>query len=365
MRILQVNSAPDWGGGEVQTLLLCSGLLARGHEVTLACRPASVLETRCRAAGVPTLSLPLKGELDLHSARELARCCRTRETQILHAHLARDYPLIAFASLSAPRVCPVISRHVLFPLRMLLLQHFVLHRIKAVIAVCAALQPLLVKESGVPAELIHVIPNGIDTATFADAATGRFRAELGLSANTPLVGMVAQIDANKGIDTFLRAIPAMAAAHPRARFVIAGSLRQHAYVAEMRALARQLEIDDGIWLGAREDVRSLMKDLDVLVLLSRRSETSPLVLLEAMSAGTPVVATNLGGIPDIIGDNERGLLIASDDPNALAAAVTELLAHPAHTEQLRQAARQFVRSHYDAGLMVERTIALYRQLHPD
>ncbi len=362
MRILQVNSAPDWAGGEVHTFMLTTGLQARGHEVTLACKAESELEQRCRAAGVPTLPLPLKGELDYRSARQLAHFCRTQQTQILHAHLARDYPLIAFASLSAPRVCPVMTRHLIYPLRMLLLQRFVFSRMKAVIAVCAALQPMLVQDSGVPAELIHVISNGIDTAKFAGAQAGHFRAELGLTAETPLVGVVAQVKPYKGIDTFLHAIPAIAAAHPRAHFVIVGSLHEEAYVAELRALARQLGIRDSIWLGQREDAAAIMQDLDVLVLPSRSGETFTQVLLEAMAAGTPVVASRIGGIPEIVGDNERGLLIAPDDPAALAAAVDDLLAHPERAAQFSQAGRQYARIHFDISIMVERTIALYHML---
>ena len=320
--------------------------------MTLACRAGSAIAQRFLAEGFPLLPLPLWGELDLRSARRLAHYCREREMEIMHAHLARDYPIAALASLAAPQVRLVMTRHVIFPLRMLLLQRFVLRRVKAVIAVCAALKPMLVRDSGVPEELIHVIPNGIDTAAFAGAPAGWLRADLGLPAETPLVGVVAQVKPYKGIDTFLR--PFRPSARRTRRHISSSSA-----ACRSRRMWRNCGHSPGNWGSMRRSgwpARRYPRDHarpGSAVLPSRAGETFTLVLLEAMAAGTAVVATKIGGIPEIVGDNERGLLIEPDAPDTLAAAVNALLAHPERRAQYARAGQQYARRQFDISIMVE------------
>lgn len=362
MRVLQMNSADDWGGGEAHTLMLAQGICAHGSEVTLACRPGSAIAERFHDAGLPTLLLPLREGLDCASIWQVAQYCRAHGIDIIHAHLARDYTIAALASRLCPSTRVVLTRHLLFPLCIFLLQRFVVKRASAFIAVSEAVRAVLEQESGVPAERIATIYNGIDTARFASAPMGVLREELSLDAETPLIGVVGQITPHKGLDIFLRAIPQITAAFPNVHFVISGNAQRELHLLELRRLEEQLEIANCSWLlGRRSNIPEVMKDLSILVMPSQ-GEAFGLVLAEAMAAGTPVIATNIGGAREIINDGKSGVLIALNDPDELAAAVIDLLAHPEKRKQLSHAGQRHVNAQFGIEAMIERTMALYRDV---
>ncbi len=359
MRILQINSAQGWGGGEAHTLMLAQGLRARGQTVVLACQPGSAIAERFGAEGFDQYPLPLRGELDLFTAWQLADYQQAHGFDIVHAHLARDYPVAAYATLRAPRMQLVLTRHVLFPLRMWLLNRFVLSRTAAIIAVSESVKSTLIHDSGVPATLISTIYNGIPTAQFATARTGQLRSELSLAGAGVLIGVVGSISPHKGLDTFLRAIPLLTAGHPDAHFVIVGNALHEEYVTELRNLVLQLGIVNCSWLiGQRADIPQIMKDLTILVMPSQ-GEAFGLVLVEAMAAGTPVVATSVGGVREIITDGENGLLVPPKDPIRLAKALGGLLKQPALMERLRAAGQSDACRRFDLNIMVEQTLQRY------
>ena len=208
-------------------------------------------------------------------------------------------------------------------------------------------------------EQYRVIFSGIDTAPYAVAILQRAakRRSLGIEVDTPLVGAVGRLEPVKGFTYFVEAASRIAAEAPDVRFVLAG---QGGEESRLRALAAPLG-DRFRFLGQQDDVAALMAALDVLIVPSV-NEGMGRVLLEAGAAETPVVATCVGGIPDIVDDSETGLLVPPRDPEALARGVLELLRAPERLRLMGATARAKVVPHFSLESMVRRIEALYEEL---
>jgi len=211
------------------------------------------------------------------------------------------------------------------------------------------------------ADRITVIPLGLDLEPYLHAETrrGEFRREMGLSSGTRLVGIVGRIFPVKNHALFLESAARIAAAEPAARFVVVGDgmLR---FALEQQA--RELGIADLVlFTGWRSDLARIYADLDVLV-VSSNNEGTPLSAIEAMAASCPVVATRVGGVPDLISDNETGRLVPPGDADGIAGAVLELLQSPEAAQEIGRKAMISARERFDVKRLVHDVDHLYREL---
>src|ERR687894_2861477 len=203
-------------------------------------------------------------------------------------------------------------------------------------------------------DLITTVPNAVVSAPEARSE----EPPTGLRER-PLVGVVARLQPEKGVANFLKAAVRVAPQFPEAHFVIAGDgpLRQ-----ELVSLAEDLGLRDRVhFLGFRSDASELMGSLDVLVVPSL-TEGSPLVTLEAMAAGVPVVASAVGGIPDQIRHDKEGLLVPPGDTDALSNALLALLRDPPRSRRLGEAGRRRVASRFSHATMVRQIEDVYRDV---
>ena len=172
---------------------------------------------------------------------------------------------------------------------------------------------------------------------------------------------IGRLDPQKGHETLLHAMAAVARHVPNVRLGIVGDT-QHGgeeYRASLLALRAELGLTDHVeFLGVRRDVAALLAQAHAFVLASRW-EGFGLVFLEAMAAAKPVVATRVSAIPEVVADNETGLLVPPDDPEALARALLDLLQDPARARQMGVAGHARLHAHYGAAAMVAKTLALY------
>ena len=249
--------------------------------------------------------------------------------------------------------------------------------IDRVIAVSRAIVAKLEREGRAglaPVELIH---NGVDLSRYdRTEACCTLPEEYGFAEGTPLVGVVARLEPEKGHATLLDAWPLVLARVPEARLLVVGegSLAE-ALEEQADALGLLGEPCDGdrcvgtrharpgarvVFTGRREDVPAVTAALDVAVLPSYR-EAQGLVILEAMALGRPVVATNVGGIPEMVEDGVTGLLVPPHDPDALAAAIVRLLTDHPLADILARNGYRLVRE----GFCVERMVSAIEQLYDD
>jgi len=326
-------------------------------------RPRSPLVEQLQLPPTKIKTLPLRNALDVRSAHELARFVRRLDIEVVHAHMARDYPLAAYATRRNPQTKLIVTRHVLFPLNRLHRQ--TLARAHRVIAVSSAVARELRSGAIAGDERITVVHNGIDTERFAKALAGFDRAEFvrskGLPSGCLLVGSIGELRTLKRHDDFIRAAAIVAQQFPQAHFVLAGvdTSKTSDVRKQLEQLVSELRLTERFhFLGWLDEAEKLLAALDVFVSASE-TESFGLAIAEAMAAGTAVVATATEGAQEVIDDRKTGLLVPVADVPQLADAVVTLLGHEERRKQLGSQAKEAVAAHFSLQRMVEEIERIY------
>lgn len=363
MRILQVSSAKNFGGGERHLVDLCRGLQERGHEVFAAIRPTCEWQNRLDflpAANI--LSVSIRNSFGVLSAIRMADFARENKIDIMHAHVARDYIPTSIACMTAKDTKFVLTRHVLFPLKPF--NRFALTNVAAAIGVSDAVGVAL--RSVFPREKISVIPNGIDLRGFRDDDGGeagrRFRAFHGIPLDVPLVTTLGELKELKGQRDFILAANEISKSVENCRFVIVGvdNTIEKKFRRDLRRLVSVFGLEDRfIWLDWLDDTAPFYAATDVFVSPSH-SESFGLAILEAMARGKAVVATETEGAKQLLGDH--GKLVRINDPAELAAAVTEVLSNDDLRNQMGDSGSRTAAERYPLESMLDATEMLYRKV---
>jgi glycosyltransferase involved in cell wall biosynthesis len=229
-----------------------------------------------------------------------------------------------------------------------------------VLANAATVASQLEHDEGVPAQRLAIVPNGLDVAAFDAAA--RVPADLEPFAGPTLVTVARMTYPAKGHDDLLHAVALVRAQVPALRVLLVGDgPREH----ELRRLASVLGLDDVVrFLGRRDDVPALLARAD-LVCHPSRMEGLPNAVMEAMAAARPIVATAVGGTPELVQDGVHGLLVRPEEPEELAQGILTLLADPARGARMGRAARARIESSYGLEALVARVERLYLQIARD
>ena len=365
MKILQISSAQSLGGGERHLADLGNGLAGHGHDVYLALRPKSPLINELKnIARENVTTLPLRNSLDAKSARELSRLVRRHQIQIVHAHMARDYPLAAYAVRQNKQARLIVTRHVLF--RLSRLHRITLSGASRIIAVSEAVASQLRSDGVTAPEKISVVLNGIDTTLFEEARRmfdrEQFLRRWDLPDNCLLVGTVGELTPLKGQSEFLQAAAQVLKQHANAYFFIAGidHSQENKNCTALELLIEELDLGERVRLvGWLEDLAQLYCGLDVFVSASH-TESFGLAIAEAMASQTAIVATETQGAKEIIQPEKTGLLVAVRDSDKLAAAVLELLGNKDSRVRLGRAAQQSVVRKFSVERMIDETEEIYR-----
>jgi glycosyltransferase involved in cell wall biosynthesis len=214
---------------------------------------------------------------------------------------------------------------------------------------------------GIPAKSITVIPNGVDEVFFSSQPDSvEVKNELNIPLRKKVVGIVGRISEQKGQDDFLHAAKIIQASHPDTVFLIVGSGKDEK-IENLRQLTRKLNIEHSVFfLGHYCDMPKLYSVLDVLV-ISSRWEGFVLTLTEAMACGKPVVATNVGGAPNVIVSGENGFLVPPNAPKEIASNVTQLLTHPELARTFGDRGREKARL-YSWKNLVKQVDQVYRSM---
>jgi glycosyltransferase involved in cell wall biosynthesis len=235
----------------------------------------------------------------------------------------------------------------------------VLMSLDRIVAVSTAVKSDLVQKKKAAPEKVVVIANGVDAAEFdSPESAADIRAELGIDTDALVVCAVARLHLLKGIDLLLRAVAELKPRWPSLRTVIVGAGAEE---ESLRRLAAKECLDDVVhFTGYRADARRLMRAADLIVVPSRR-EGLPLAVIEAMAARKPVVAANVGGIPEAVVDGATGLLFSPENVAALGESIERLLGDANLRAALGDAARARVEREFSEAAMVAKTAALYEE----
>ena len=352
------------GGAETVLLHLASQLDNSRFRSLVLLLEDQWLCKKLRQRGIPTFLGESKRWYDPRLPATMARLVRQERVDLIHSHLpGQNFYSCLVGRLARCRTIATYHGAVELAeaerLREALKLWMVRRSAAAVVAVCDSMAQLL-RQVGFPAEKIVRIYNGVASERFNGCGAGQFRRELGCANGTKLIGMVANLRRSKGHEFFIRAARQVADAVPDAQFVAVGE-KEEGIANRLSSLIKELHLQDRFYLsGFREDVPTVLKDLDVFVLPSV-SEGFPLVILEAMAAGKPIVATRSGGPQEVVEDGRTGLLVPPADADLLAAKICELLCDPGRAAALGRAARAKVENTFSLERMVREYEHLYER----
>ncbi|MGP0072411.1 MAG: glycosyltransferase family 4 protein [Bryobacteraceae bacterium] len=355
LKIAHIDTGKDFRGGQDLLLSLARGLKRRGHYQVIVCPKGSPLAQRAANEDQEVMRVG--------SIRTLRDRLRNQRFDIVHAHDGKAQTISFRASLGLP-VRRVASRLVAFTPR-----HPMIHRWKysltchGVIALSQSVRQVLVA-AGVPDSHIEVIEPGIEMPIQFPGAQGRAekrreaRARWGFSSDEFVIGHIGAFTHEKGQDVALGAAILLASKLPRARMLLAGDGPERLQ-PEMIALARQAS---GIAQlpGFVDDLDEFYAGLDLFIMPSR-SEAWGLTALRAMAFGLPVIASNVGGLPEVVEQGKSGWLVPSESPEALAGAIVDAASDPARLCEFGRNA-QARAEQFSIERTVERTEQFYLRL---
>jgi L-malate glycosyltransferase len=332
LRIAQILSGRGVNGAAVHCLTLSQALRRRGHALTLICRPDAWIERRASDSGV-AIERSTLARGSIRELRRVAELLRAGGIEVIHTHMSDAHLFGVLLKLFAG-LPSVATAHSTF-----IQAHWRFN--DAVIAVSESSARFHRRWNRVPADRLHVVRPFIDVDSVRPMEYHercRVRIACGLDPAAPAVGFVGTVCREKGVGDLISAWPVVVRAVPEAQLVVVGggSVR---YLARLQAqIARAGAARSVRWLGLRDDAISLLAACDVLALPSWR-ESAGLAALEAMASAVPVVATDVGGLPEFVRDRVTGLLVRPHAVDALADALVTLLTDSTMLESYRAASR--------------------------
>ncbi len=358
IRSLHIDTAETWRGGQNQVLLTVTGLEEIGQPAVLVAHERGELRRRARE-GLRFVGFSPKSEFDVHAGWQLNKVITDLKPDVVHAHDAMAVSLAAMAlqmpSHPEPPPLLVAARRVDFHLKRHAFSRWKYRQVDVFIAASSVIAAMLVQD-GIPADRIVTVHDGVNLGLVDKQPTVDARATFWLPHGAPVVGNVAALVPHKGQRHLVAAAGLLHRDLPDARVVIVGE-------GELRdSLTRQIKdlgLDRHVMLaGFRADALGLMKSFDLFA-MSSITEGLGSAVLEAMACGRAVVATRAGGLPEVVVDNETGLLVPPHDDPALASAIARLLRDDARRQALGQAGRARVEQEFSAERMVAKTVEVY------
>ena len=357
-RVLQLLATGGTGGAQESYTGLLLRLDRTAYDVRAVSLSVGSAVHRLRRLGI---DVEVIDEADDETAvRELASFLRREEIDLLHAHMYRAEVIGARAALAAgtPVVMATVhSSRVRSP-----------EDVAALAALTPAMDRLIVPSAAIEAKVraegrgfaqFSIVPNGVDLARFdLSAGACTLRREFDVPRGAPLLGVIARLEAEKGHRYLIEAMPAILRGAPETWLVIVG---EGSLEGELRAKAAALPDPAPsriLFTGRREDVSAITADIDIAVLPSLR-EAQGISILEAMARRKPVVASAVGGIPEVLTDGVDGLLVPPADPRALAEACIRLTCSPSERARLGEAGRATVEARFSLDAMVRGIEAIY------
>ncbi len=380
MKVLHLITRIDRGGSADNTILTCLGQKRHGCDVTLATGPGrgeeSPLKEKLAPEGIPLVRLPSLVR-EIHPLKELPalwacfRLIRKGKFDLVHTHTSKAGILGRLAAwlAGAPRVVHTPHGHVFYGYFGSLKTRIIIWAERMLAKRTDAIVTLTDREAeehlaagvGTPGQFVTIfsgVPLPEIESPLPDSGRSGRRKALRLPPEGFLIGSVGRLDPVKGHGTLIRAFAGICERHPHARLILAGEGENR---AAYESLAEELGVRGRVsFLGWREDVGKIVQAIDLFVLPSL-NEGLGRAVLEAMAAGLPVVASRVGGVPELAEETVTGLLVPAEDPAALGAAIERMIREPGAREAMGLEGRRRAKR-YSTEAMCEMLDSLYRRL---
>ncbi len=328
-----IDTERVWRGGQDQLFTLVKGLHQRGHKIHLICHPRTLLESRASELGILVHPISIWSEVGLLSLLQLIIVFRKARPDVLAFNTPKAIAIGTLASKFAPVGAGIIFRRVNFPLRKGIFTRLkYTWGIQCIVAISKSIR-LQLETCGIPASKIRTIYEGMDLSLFPKRTP--LKAHNG--AEPVIVGTVAHLSREKGLNFLIEAASLIPDVKRKLRFIIVGD----GYcLEELRGLVDQKGLKDVFeFAGFHSDTSQYMRSFDIFALPSL-SEGLSSAILEAMATSLPIIATDVGGIPELVKDGDNGLLVAPANPAALARAILRLADNPEESRRMGQRGRE-------------------------
>ncbi|ENO76171.1 glycosyltransferase [Thauera sp. 63] len=357
MKVLHVEAGRHLYGGAKQVLYIVEGLARRGVENLLAC-PTGAHIASAAGAHARVFEMPMKGDVDIGLVFRLRRLIATERPDLVHIHSRRGADLWGGLAARLAGVPCVLSRRVDNPeARWVVAAKYRLY--DHVITISDGIRDVLLAE-GLAPNRVSCVRSAVDPAPYLiDYDKAGYRAQLGLPADTLLVGIVAQLIARKGHRHLLAALKDVLPHHPHLQVLVFGR-------GPLEAELRQAIVDQGLagtvrLMGFVDNLPDILGCLDLLA-HPADMEGLGVSLLQASAARVPIIASRAGGMPEAVRDGENGLLIPPGDVPALAAAMNRLLGDATLRACMGEAGRTLVLREFSTEAMCDGNLTIYRKV---
>ena len=364
MSLFQIDAGKEWRGGQRQSLFLAKELKRRGLPFFFIVQPESPLHQKACEAELPVLPFKMRNEFDLPAILRLAWAMKRKKCLLVHFHDAHSAAVGSVAASLAKVPFRIITRRVDFPLKKnYFSRRKYMKNVDAIIAISEGVKKVLV-EGGVDPENVEVISSGIDFSSFEEdssALTSKdyLHREFSFAVDDYLVGIVAHLADHKGHQYLIQATKILKQQAPKIKTIIVG---EGPLSMELDRQAKELDVEDIIFfLGFRKDIPKILSSLDLFV-LSSHLEGMGSSILDAMASRLPVVATKVGGIPEVVIHGETGLLVPPRNPSALARAILMLYSNKTLASRLGQKGYELVHRKFSAEAMADKVVRLYEKI---
>jgi len=364
LSLFQIDAGKEWRGGQRQSLFLAKELKRRGLPFFFIVQPESPLHQKACEAELPVLPFKMRNEFDLPAILRLAWAMKRKKCLLVHFHDAHSAAVGSVAASLAKVPFRIITRRVDFPLKKnYFSRRKYMKNVDVIIAISEGVKKVLV-EGGVNPMNVEVISSGIDFSSFekdSSALTSKdyLHREFSFAVDDYLVGIVAHLADHKGHQYLIQATKILKQQAPKIKTIIVGEgpLRM-----ELNRQAKELDVEDIIFfLGFRKDIPKILSSLDLFV-LSSHLEGMGSSILDAMASRLPVVATKVGGIPEVVINGETGLLVPPRNPSALARAILMLYSDKTLASRLGQKGYELVHRKFSAEAMADKVVRLYEKI---
>ncbi len=357
--IVHTEWSDGFGGQEHRILLECREMMRRGHKVAIVCRPEASLLAKAGEAGIPVAAVPIRSSADVAAVAAMVRIFRRQRATVVNTHSGKDSWVGSIAAKIAGVPLLIRTRHISVPVRRGFF-NMIYRWPDGYITTGEMIRDHLIRK-GISADRVVSIPTGVDITRFSAGVNGsRIRKEWGIAPGTFLVSMIGVLRSWKRHDVFLESIRLLNGGGVDAHGLIVGDGPQR---GKIESELLRGGVSNRITLtGYREDVPEILASSDVVLLTSDRFEGVPQAILQAMAMARPVVASPVGGIPEVVRPGVTGLLCPPGDAPAFADALVGLAADPARRERLGKAGRDLVHSGYTLTATGEQTEAFYSRL---
>ena len=363
MKTLHINTESTWRGGEQQVLSLIKGLETTGHTAHLICQPESGIHHRALQEGITPFPMRMRGEIDPVATMKILPTIRREKYDIIHSHTPHAQALVMWAScLLARKPLRVFTRRVEFSI----FRHsfFGMNRFKYtkgvdhIIAISQGVRKRLIKD-GIPPDKISVVHSGVNVDQYRGLSGDSVLREFSVPAAAPILGNIGYLEENKGQRYLIQAMHEVVKEYPETRLFILGSGRLE---SELQSVVKDHNLEGNIiFTGRRDDVGAFLNIFDLLA-VSSVEEGLNSTILDALALEIPVVATDAGGIPEIIVHGENGRLVPRADYEALASGILWMLCHPEQAKAMAKKGCRHVREEFSDAAMVAKNCLVYQKL---